>query len=322
MYGVVVCPRCKRGNSNSSRSPTGSGSSPDWGFPTPRRPSRRWCRRTPCSNRRPASSERSSSIPSRRGATTLSSQLAADVLGKRARQNLAVDVVIDQQGKADGRDRGNRAVRFVHLEQERREERPVREADADRPQERSPRVSARGAETDQRPRIRIHETEADRVDDEKREGLGHVQNVTRRPRRRDDAARGGSESQRHAVERCVESAPVAPAIEPRKLERLLEDKADPDGDGKRYQVPAREGEREDARHGAEDETDGEASEHATVVEQRVVDLGPVEASEGGPQDGEPGENSKKERDEEIQVRGHGDRKKARTLLKNAADYRA
>src|SRR6058998_4268076 len=126
------------------------------------------------------------------------------------------------------------------------------------------------------------------------------------------------DAQAHAVERRVEPTAVAAAIEPRELERLLEDEADADGDGKRDQVSAREREGEDARYGPEDEADGEAPEHATVVEQRVVDLRPIEASKGGPQDDQARKDSQEKRDEEIQVRGHGGRKKARALLKNAA----
>src|SRR5439155_264501 len=94
----------------------------------------------------------------------------------------------------------------------------------------------------------------------------------------------------------------APAVQPSELERLLEDKAHRDGDGERREVPPRQREGEDARHGPEDETDGEAPEHATIVEQGVIDLRSIEATKGNPEDGQARKDPEEKRDEEIHVR--------------------
>src|SRR5439155_1005822 len=272
MYGVVVCPRCKRAKGVNLKQKT---TTCQCGFEIYVVPARIRARAVTARELAPLVGQVSAEIA---GGTGEYRRARAPAPRQRSRQNLAVHVVVNQQSKPHGRHRGDRAVRLVHLEKERSEERSVCEADTDGPEERAPRVAARSAEADQRAGVCVHETEADRVDNQEDECLRDVEDLTRCPRRRDDAACRRPDSQRYAIECRVEPTAVAPAVQPSELERLLEDKAHPDGDGERREVPPRQREGEDARHGPEDETDGEAPEHATIVEQGVIDQAVVRLS--------------------------------------------
>src|SRR5207245_9775887 len=96
-------------------------------------------------------------------------------------------------------------------------------------------------------------------------------------------------------------------VGPHGLERVIEPGADRNGSSERSKSPGRQREGEDARNGPEAQADREAAEHPAVIEQRTLDLRPIEASKGSPENREARQDPQEERDEEVEVRRHESR---------------
>src|SRR5439155_218726 len=199
MYGVIVCPRCKRAKGVDLKQKTTTCAC---GFEIRIAPSRVRAR-----------------ADTARELASLVGQVSAELAGQRAREDPTVDVVIDKQAKAGRGGHGKGRVDVGDARKDEREqERAVSEANCNGAQEIAPHLAPRGAEPDEGASVCVDEPETDRIKDEQGEGLRDVQDIAGGPRSRDDSARGDAGSQRDAVEGRVEAPLVPSTVQPDELE--------------------------------------------------------------------------------------------------------
>src|SRR2546421_497749 len=186
MYGVVVCPRCKRAKGVDLKQKT---TTCLCGFEIRVVPSRVRARANTARELAPLVGQVSAEIA---GGLKAYREAAAPVRRIRPRDVhlRVIGVVSKAQGRANRvraaaggeprrsrrRDRGKR---LVDAEDEGEEERGMSEPDGDRPEKGRPHLLAGGSETDEGTGVRVHQAEADRQDQEQAQGLRDVERVAR-----------------------------------------------------------------------------------------------------------------------------------------------